>query len=210
MQLATVCGRLPPLPEAQPGWPALHAHKSKLRTCHSHRRTESAAAKVRSSMVDCTLPTTTRERILQRAWKGLESMRQACAVRPRGEDAGEMGERAERVWAWIAAAHADDAPVSVAALCRAAVLRLGVDGAGVTATSGPVAREPSRGGLRPRSSSAHTGARVRGAQPPLRERGSGCPAVGRAARRGRLLTRPPGALTAPPALSRPRRSRSGR
>jgi hypothetical protein len=53
-----------------------------------------------------------------------------------------MSERAVRVWAWIAAAHDDDVPVSVAALCRAAVLRLGVDGASVTTASGPVAREP--------------------------------------------------------------------
>jgi hypothetical protein len=53
-----------------------------------------------------------------------------------------MGERAVKVWAWIAAAHEGDAPVSVAALCRAAVLRLAVDGASVTAVSSPVAREP--------------------------------------------------------------------
>jgi hypothetical protein len=43
---------------------------------------------------------------------------------------------------WIAAAHMGDPPVSIAALCRAAVLWLGVDGAGVTATSGALAREP--------------------------------------------------------------------
>jgi hypothetical protein len=53
-----------------------------------------------------------------------------------------MGERVVKVWAWIAAAHDGDAPVSMAALCRTAVLRLGVDGASVTAVSGPVAREP--------------------------------------------------------------------
>jgi ANTAR domain len=53
-----------------------------------------------------------------------------------------MGERVVKVWAWIAAAHDGDAPVSIAALCRAAVLRLGVDGASVTAVSGPMAREP--------------------------------------------------------------------
>jgi hypothetical protein len=53
-----------------------------------------------------------------------------------------MSERAARVWAWIAAAHNADTPVPVAALCRAAVLRLGVDGASVTAMSGPVEREP--------------------------------------------------------------------
>jgi hypothetical protein len=52
------------------------------------------------------------------------------------------GERAARVWARIAAAHEGDGPVSVAALCRAAVRCLGVDGAGVTATSGLVAHEP--------------------------------------------------------------------
>jgi hypothetical protein len=53
-----------------------------------------------------------------------------------------MSERAAKVWAWIAAAHDDHTPVSVAALCHAAVLRLGVDGASVTATSGPAVREP--------------------------------------------------------------------
>ena len=63
-------------------------------------------------------------------------------VRPQGEDAGGMSERAARVWAWVGAAHDNDTPVTVAALCRAAVLRLGVDGASVTAMSGPVAREP--------------------------------------------------------------------
>jgi ANTAR domain len=52
------------------------------------------------------------------------------------------GERTARVWARIAAAHEGDGPVSVAALCRAAVRWLGVDGAGVTMTSGPVAHEP--------------------------------------------------------------------
>jgi ANTAR domain len=52
------------------------------------------------------------------------------------------GERAARVWARIAAAHEGDGPASVAALCRAAVRWLGVDGASVTATSGQVAREP--------------------------------------------------------------------
>ena len=52
------------------------------------------------------------------------------------------GERTARVWARIAAAHEGDGPVSVAALCRAAVRSLGVDGAGVTMTSGPVAHEP--------------------------------------------------------------------
>ena len=52
------------------------------------------------------------------------------------------GERTARVWAWIAAAREADAPVSLAALCRAAVRRLGVDGASVTAESGPAVREP--------------------------------------------------------------------
>jgi hypothetical protein len=51
-------------------------------------------------------------------------------------------DRAVRVWAWIAAAHQSDGPVSVAAVCNAAVLRLGVDGASVTAVSGLLAREP--------------------------------------------------------------------
>ena len=53
-----------------------------------------------------------------------------------------MNERAARVWAWIAAAHDDHTSVSVAALCHAAVQRLGVDGASVTATSGPAVCEP--------------------------------------------------------------------
>ncbi len=52
------------------------------------------------------------------------------------------GERTARVWARIAAAHEGDGPVSVSALCRAAVRWLGVDGAGVTLTSGLVAHEP--------------------------------------------------------------------
>ena len=52
------------------------------------------------------------------------------------------GERTARVWARIAAAHEGDGPESLAALCRAAVRSLGVDGAGVTATSGVLAREP--------------------------------------------------------------------
>jgi hypothetical protein len=46
------------------------------------------------------------------------------------------------VWAWIAAARDGDAPVSLAALCRAAADGLAVDGASVTAMSGPVVREP--------------------------------------------------------------------
>ncbi len=52
------------------------------------------------------------------------------------------GERTEKLWACITAAHEGDGPVSVAALCRAAVPCLGVDGASVIATSGMVAREP--------------------------------------------------------------------
>ncbi len=52
------------------------------------------------------------------------------------------GERTARAWARIAAAQEGDGRMSVAALCRAAVRSLGVDGAGVIATSGPMAREP--------------------------------------------------------------------
>jgi hypothetical protein len=52
------------------------------------------------------------------------------------------GERTTRVWAWIAAAREGDPPVSLAALCRAAVDRLAVDGASVTAVSGPAVSEP--------------------------------------------------------------------
>jgi hypothetical protein len=52
------------------------------------------------------------------------------------------GERTVRAWEWIAAAHQGDGPVTVAAVCRAAVRRLGIDGASVTAMSGPIAREP--------------------------------------------------------------------
>jgi hypothetical protein len=52
------------------------------------------------------------------------------------------GGRTARVWARIAAAHEGDGPVSVAALCRAAVRWLRVDGAGVTMTSGLVVHEP--------------------------------------------------------------------
>jgi hypothetical protein len=51
-------------------------------------------------------------------------------------------ERAVKVSAWIAAAHVGDGPVSVAAVCLAAVRWLGVDGASVTAVGGVVAREP--------------------------------------------------------------------
>jgi hypothetical protein len=52
------------------------------------------------------------------------------------------GERKVRIWEWIATAHEGNGPVSIAAVCRAAVRRLGVDGASVTATGGPMAREP--------------------------------------------------------------------
>jgi len=52
------------------------------------------------------------------------------------------GERTARVWSWIAAAREGGAPVSLAALCRAAVIRLAVDGASVTAVSGAAVSEP--------------------------------------------------------------------
>ena len=52
-----------------------------------------------------------------------------------------MGERAVRAWARIAAAHDGDLPVSVAAVCRAAVRWLCIDGASVAVVSGQVARE---------------------------------------------------------------------
>ena len=52
------------------------------------------------------------------------------------------GERTVKAWGRIAAAHEGDGPVSVAAVCRAAVAWLGVDGASVTAVGGAVAREP--------------------------------------------------------------------
>jgi hypothetical protein len=58
------------------------------------------------------------------------------------EDGDVAGERTARVWAWIAAAREGDAPVSLAVLCRAAVGCLGVDGASVTAVSGPAVSEP--------------------------------------------------------------------
>jgi hypothetical protein len=53
-----------------------------------------------------------------------------------------MSERSVRAWERIAAAHEGALPVSVAALCRAAVRWLGVDGASVTVVSGQGAREP--------------------------------------------------------------------
>jgi hypothetical protein len=52
------------------------------------------------------------------------------------------GERTARVWAWIAAAREGGAPVSLAALCRAAANWLAVDGASVTVVSGLGVREP--------------------------------------------------------------------
>ena len=51
-------------------------------------------------------------------------------------------ERTARAWARITAAHEGGAPVSVAALCRAAVRWLEVDGASVTLMSGAMSREP--------------------------------------------------------------------
>ncbi len=53
-----------------------------------------------------------------------------------------VGDRAAKVWAWIAALHEGKGPVSIAAVCMAAAHHLGVDGASVTAMSGPDAREP--------------------------------------------------------------------
>ena len=53
-----------------------------------------------------------------------------------------MSDRTVKVWAWIAAAHRGDAPVSMAAVCVAAVRHLGIDGASVTVMSGPDSREP--------------------------------------------------------------------
>jgi hypothetical protein len=52
------------------------------------------------------------------------------------------GERTARVWAWLAASREDAGPESLAALCRAAVRRLGVDGSSVAAVNGPAVREP--------------------------------------------------------------------
>jgi ANTAR domain len=52
------------------------------------------------------------------------------------------GERAARVWSWITAAGEADMPVSLAGLCRAAVSRLAIDGASVTAVSGAAVSEP--------------------------------------------------------------------
>jgi hypothetical protein len=59
-----------------------------------------------------------------------------------GEGAEVMGDRVAKVWAWISSAQDSDDPLAwVAALCRAAVRRLGMDGASVTVISGGVARE---------------------------------------------------------------------
>ena len=53
-----------------------------------------------------------------------------------------VSDRSVKVWAWIAAAHDGDAPVSMATVCTAAARNLGVDGASVTVMSGLLAREP--------------------------------------------------------------------
>jgi hypothetical protein len=53
-----------------------------------------------------------------------------------------VSDRAVKVWAWIAAAHEGDEPVSMAAVCMAAARNLGVDGACVTLTSGLLTPEP--------------------------------------------------------------------
>ncbi|MGH3625446.1 MAG: ANTAR domain-containing protein, partial [Sciscionella sp.] len=50
--------------------------------------------------------------------------------------------RTVKVWAWIAEAAGEGAPVSIAALGRAAAARLGVDGASVTAMTGSEVHEP--------------------------------------------------------------------
>lgn len=52
------------------------------------------------------------------------------------------GERTNRVWELILAAHTGQGPVSVAAVCGAAVRWLPVDGASVTALGGAMTREP--------------------------------------------------------------------
>jgi hypothetical protein len=51
-------------------------------------------------------------------------------------------DRTARAWARITAAHEGGVPVGVAALCRAAVRWLDVDGASVTVMSGAMVREP--------------------------------------------------------------------
>ena len=51
-------------------------------------------------------------------------------------------DRTVRVWEWVAAAHEGAGPVALAAVGRAAVRWLGVDGASVTAVGSPAAREP--------------------------------------------------------------------
>jgi hypothetical protein len=53
-----------------------------------------------------------------------------------------MSGRADKVWDWIVAAHDGAGPVSVAAVCRAIVQCLEVDGASVTVVGSLVAREP--------------------------------------------------------------------
>jgi hypothetical protein len=59
-----------------------------------------------------------------------------------GKDSGVVSDRAVKVWAWIAAEHDGDGPVSMAAVCCAAARRLGVDGVSVMAVSGELAPEP--------------------------------------------------------------------
>jgi hypothetical protein len=58
------------------------------------------------------------------------------------QDGEVVSDRAAKVWGWIAAAHEDDGPVSVAAVCKAAALKLGVDGASVTVMSGLLVGAP--------------------------------------------------------------------
>jgi hypothetical protein len=53
-----------------------------------------------------------------------------------------VSDRAVKVWAWIAAAHEGEEPVSMAAVCLAAARNLGVDGASVTVMSGLLLGEP--------------------------------------------------------------------
>src|SRR5580698_3257688 len=59
-----------------------------------------------------------------------------------GKDSGVVSDRAVKVWAWIAAEHKSDVPVSMAAVCFAAARRLEVDGVSVMAVSGGLAAEP--------------------------------------------------------------------
>src|ERR1700728_4662276 len=59
-----------------------------------------------------------------------------------GEDGGVVSDRAVKVWAWIAAAHVGDGPVSVAAVCTAAACNLSIDGASVTVMRTLLVGEP--------------------------------------------------------------------